>query len=156
MVEIKNPSFGSVGASSIEQEPKQKTIDLKSLIETGVIEKEKEIDGKTFVLRSLSISERKELAVIARNILKASEDTSIINPEQAMELNNVTLTFAISSVNGTPLEELHPKEDLHILQKKREIIEQMQFHVLAELISFYNEEILLPSEQKINPGEVKN
>lgn len=155
MVELKNTSFGSIGASSVEQQ-EEKLFDLKSLIETGIVKREIKIDDKIFILKSLSMSERKELAIIARKILQQSEGQSSINPEEAMELNNVTLTFAIYSVNDVPIENLHPNQKLPVLQRKREIIDQMQFHVLAELISFYNEEILLPSEQQIEPGEVKN
>lgn len=128
MTEIKHKILGTVGTVDIEEPKKMATADLKSLIELGCIKDTVEIEGFAFTMKSLGATERLELS--------KKFGTGDLSGEEQFDFNNHLLAMAIESVNGQPLEILHPREQ-DPFKARIEIISALQSPVINKLLEFY-------------------
>jgi hypothetical protein len=150
MPEMKHSVFGTSGVPSVPKEPEQKENvslnDLQSLVELGCVRDEIKIGEKTFGLRSLNITERKDLSEFLGN------DES---EQHIFEFNIKLLAMSVETVNGIPLENFHNNIDLDPTIRKQELISVMQTPVVAKLLTFYNE-IMGRCDKQFDLEEVKN
>ncbi len=165
MVELTHKTLGSVGAQKKQETPKNQepmtNDDLKSLIELGAIIDTVDIGGSVFKMRSLSSAERLSLASIADNDLVAggNADNDLVaggNAEQIFDFNTKLLAVAITSVNGTPLELLHPDGITgDPVTLKTDIIKSLQTPVINKLLEFY-QTITDRCDSQFTAEQVKN
>jgi len=127
MIELNHKILGTVGAT--KEESKIEMTDLQSLIELGCIKEEVEIGGIMFSIRSLSATERISLSKeFGKNEL---------DEETMFNFNIKLLAIAVESVNGQPLESLHPKPSGNQISIKTDIISSLQTPVIAKLLESY-------------------
>lgn len=124
---------------------------LEDLIFLGRASKDVDIGGHNFVITTLTHREHNDLM---KQLYKFGDGADLFT------LRTLTLAFALKSVNGTPLEEMHmPLEEEEKFSsdfdKKLGIIDTMQMNVVTKLYDAYNE--LADSVDKNLQGEeVKN
>lgn len=149
MTELRHKVLGTVGAPTEPEKTKEpmSETNLQSLIELGCIKDTVEIDSFHFTLRSLSATERFELA--------KQFNTENLSDDQQFEFNIKLLATAIESVNGIPLEDLHPNQEGDILSSKVQIVSTLQTPVIAKLLDFYAS-IMKRCDSQFDIGQVKN
>ena len=148
MAEIKHPTFG-VGNVKVapEQVPaKLGEDDLKSLIELGCLREEFEVGEKKFVIKTLNASERLQVSK------KEAGDLSEID---LLGVQCEILSLAIESINGRPLEDYHPNENMDPLERRKEILAHMQSPVIMELLAKFIE-ITNKADGQFSVEAVKN
>ena len=145
MTEIRHKVLGTVGAA--EKKEVMTEVDLKSLIELGCIKDVVKIGGFEFTIRSLSTTERFELS-------KEFGDKEQLSNEDQFNFNVKLLSFSIESVNGKPLEDLHPNEQ-DIFKAKMEIISALQTPVISKLLEFCSS-IMQRCDAQFSAEQVKN
>jgi hypothetical protein len=150
MTELRHKILGTVGAPMEKQETTTEPmsdVDLQSLIELGCVKDTVEIDSFQFVMRSLGATERFELA-------KQFTDAELPDEEQ-FKFNVKLLAMAIESINGKPLEELHPNPKEDVLSAKMDIIAALQAPVIAKLLEFYTS-VMDRCDKQFGVEQVKN
>lgn len=150
MVEFSHKTLGTIGAPMEKEDVSEKqsmdNMDLRSLIELGCIKEEVEILGFKFILRSLSATERIELS-------------KEFDPEKGdyelFQFNLKLLAMSIESVNGKPLEVLHPNPTGDVLTTKMDIIATLQTPVISKLIDVCGK-IMSKCDKQFTMDQVKN
>ena len=143
------PAFVPPVPEEIKREPM--LVDSPDLIFLGRASQDVEIGGHKFVITTLTHREHNDLM---KQLYKFGDGADLFT------LRTLTLAFALKSVNGTPLEEMHmPLEEEEKFStdfdKKLSIIDTMQMNVVTKLYDAYNE--LADSVDKNLQGEeVKN
>jgi hypothetical protein len=130
-----NSKLGTIGAKELKEEvvPMKKN-DLLSLIELGCLKQSVKIGDKTFVIRSLNTSERMYLSEL--DMLKESV---ALTAKDFLVLNIKILALAIETVDGVLLEDFHSDVSKDPLQRREEILANMQTAVLEKLIKEFND-----------------
>lgn len=148
MVELRHKVLGTVGAPIEKQEDVEPIApaDLQSLIELGCIKEEVKVGTFVFVLRSLSASERMSLA---------KEFNQEMSDQELFTFNLKLLSMAIESVNGQPLESLHPNPDGDELSTKMDLVAALQTPVITKLIDTYTK-IMERCDKQFGMEQVKN
>lgn len=149
MTELRHKVLGTVGAPTEPEKTKEpmSETDLQSLIELGCVKDTVEIDSFHFTMRSLGATERIELAK------EFGEDK--LSDEDQFRFNIKLLAMAIESVNGKPLEELHPNPKEDVLSAKMDIIAALQAPVIAKLLEFYTS-VMDRCDKQFGVEQVKN
>ena len=127
MAEIKHGTFGSSEPLELKKE-RIAAPDLRSVIELGSLTDRVTIGNMTFELRSLNTLERLKAA----EFLGDSPDS-----KKLFDLNVLILAMSINSVNGVPLENLIEHAEGSILEKRREVVSQLQPATMSKLLDFY-------------------
>ena len=128
MTELRHKVLGTVGAPMEPETKPMLDTDLQSLIELGCIKDTVEIDSFRFTMRSLGATERIELS--------KEFNKEKLTEEEQFHFNIKLLALAIESVNGKPLESLHPNPQ-DPLSAKMEIISALQTPVVGKLLQSY-------------------
>ena len=152
-IQSKIGSVGSVQQTEVASTP-MVADPLKSLIELGLIRDSITIGDKTFVLKSLNSEERVLISKHIKDISQRSLEKEFLDPEDIIEMSSITLAYSIETVNGMPLENLHPNADLDPINRKRQIIAQLQSPVIGQLNKKYKE-IMDVSDGQFSVEEVK-
>jgi len=117
-------------------------VDLDMLIKVGVIEKEIEVAGIKFTLRTLTEEERRKVEEMANDGLPIDDPKHILNTKVP------TLAFAISKINGKPIQ---PEKRNLLLEK----LNKMQSYILDQLFIKYMEMVrdqMTLTEQSLKGG----
>lgn len=148
MTELRHKTLGTVGARMDQEETKEPIApaDLQSLIELGCVKEEIEVGGFAFLLRSLSATERMALS---------KEFNSELSDQELFQFNLKLLAMAIESVNGQPLESLHPQPSGEELTMKMDIVASLQTPVITKLIDAYGK-IMDRCDRQFGLEQVKN
>lgn len=147
--DLKHNVFGS--SNPKQQEEKRegpRKADLRSLIELDCIKDSIEIGGMVFLMRSLGEKEKLDLAQII--LTKETPEA-----KELFEFNITVLANSIISVNGVPLESMHPEQEGDIITRKMDILSSMQSPVVGKLIEFYDV-ISKRCDEQYTAEEVKN
>lgn len=133
MTELHHKILGTVGAPKQQKEEKEQMsdIDLQSLIELGCVKEEVVLGSVTFLLRSLSASERMSLA--------KEFGTELLSDDVLFNFNIKVLAISIETINGRPVAGFHPDPSANELQAKMEIISALQPPVIAKLLGAYSD-----------------
>ena len=133
----------------VEAAPSVKKMTLKSLkdlIYLGRIERTVSCGDFTFVLKSITAEDQKNMV---SKVIKMPEDVRLLNAKI------VSLAFSVEKVNGVMIEELAEDEESgDIFDKKISVIKNLQLSVVNKLFKNY-EEILEESNSQIEIEEVK-
>ena len=150
MAEIKHNVFGSSTGKRPEPEKQMADVDLRSLIELGCIKEEVDVGGMKFVLRTLNASER-------LGLIDMMGDVTAATVQRIFEFNVYILALAIESVNGKPLEDLHPdkRPDSDVVKLKRDLLMIMQSPIISKLMEFYTV-ITERSDGQFTAEQIKN
>lgn len=148
MNELRHKSFGSVGtATQPKQEVEQMSqSDLRSLIELGCIKDSITINNMVFVMRTISAIERIQL----KKMLGDNPDDDII-----FDFNLKLLSMAIESIDGKSLESFHPDMTLDPMDRREQVLAQMQMPVLSQLMGLYNK-ITDRCDNQFTSDQIKN
>jgi hypothetical protein len=150
VTELRHKVLGTVGVSSKSvskvKEPMHRN-DLQSLIELGSIKDTIDMGGFEFTLRSLSATEKLDI-----NEEFGGEK---LDDRQVFDLNIKLLAMSIESINGTPIESLHPSPKEDVILTKMEIVAALQTPVLARLLDFYAE-IAERCDKQFSVDQIKN
>jgi len=117
-------------------------VDLDTLIKAGVIEKEIEVAGIKFTLKTLTEEERQQVEKMTNDGLPIDDPKHILNSKVPM------LAFAITKINGKPI----------IPEKKSQLINnlyKMQSYILDQLFIKYMEMVrdqMTLTEQSVKGG----
>lgn len=144
--------------TSVSLEPKKEEVEaapsvkkmtlksLKDLIYLGRIERTVSCGDFTFVLKSITAEDQKNMV---SKVIKMPEDVRLLNAKI------VSLAFSVEKVNGVMIEELAEDEESgDIFDKKISVIKNLQLSVVNKLFKNY-EEILEESNSQIEIEEVK-
>ena len=131
MTQVTHSIFGSVGEPA-KSEDKQKTTDLKSLIELGTIIEDVQIGGHTFTLKTPPFIERVRLSSTLNTNKEVSEE-DVVN----FQIN--VLAHSLEKINGIPLEDWHPDKNMDPIIRRVEIISTFQAPVISSLTKKYKE-----------------
>ena len=145
MTQVINNVFGSVGQrEEVKANPNDK---LKSLIELGSIKDSTVLGGQKFSLKTPPLVERVRLA----SFLNGKE-----NPTQSelVDFQVNLLAHVIVSVDGIPLEDLHPEKEMDALQRRVEIVSTFQGPLLSVLINLY-QDMLNRCDAQFGLNEIK-
>lgn len=155
MVELKHNVFGSTGTQPAQQQVEDSSekkpmanLDLRSLIELGCVKDELVIGDMTFRMRSLNVSERREIGTFLG-------DLENLDPDKLFDSNMLILAMSIEAVNDQPLESLYDGAPVDALTAKRVLLSNMQNSVLTKLLDFYTE-ISDRADAQFTPDQVKN
>jgi hypothetical protein len=128
----------------IPQKPEQDYIevDLDVLIKAGVIEREVEVVGIKFTLRTLTEEERRKVEELTNDGLPIDDPKHVLNSKVPM------LSFAITKINGKPIPPEKRPQLMNTLYK-------MQSYVLDQLFIKYMEIVsdqMALTEQSVKRG----
>lgn len=126
---MRHKTMGTVGAPMQKEEEPMPQIDLQSLIELGCIKEEVAIGNVKFVLRSLSATERMELA--------REFGTEKLADGDLFNFNTKLLALCIDTINGKSLASFHPSPSQDEMQVKMEIIVALQPPVIGKLLDSF-------------------
>jgi hypothetical protein len=119
---------------------------LKDLIYLGRIERTVSCGDFTFVLKSITAEDQKNMVA---KVMKMPEDIRLLNAKI------VSLAFSVEKVNGVLIEDLSEDDDsVDLFDKKINVIKNLQLSVVNKLFKNY-EEILEESNSQIEIEEVK-
>lgn len=113
------------------QQPQTQTkdyieLDLDSLIKLGVIEREVEVYGKKFTLRTLTEEERQ---IVEQ---ESNDGLPIDDPKHILNTKIPTLSFAIIKIDGKPI---LPENR----ERLKQVLRKMQGYILDKLFMKYME-----------------
>jgi hypothetical protein len=145
MSQVIHNIFGSVGQAKEPAKVVDPLDDLKSLIELGCIEDDVTIGDKVFRLKTLNLVDR-----IRLSSMLSAESTR----EQVIDFQINLLASAIVSINGKPLESLHPDLSMDPLKQRVDILSTLQSPVINILVKAY-EEMLLRCDTQFDAGQIK-
>jgi|14_taG_2_1085336.scaffolds.fasta_scaffold145595_1 hypothetical protein len=144
MSEMEKLAAGSQEES--EDAPKKlKLSSLKDLIFLGKLTKKELINGFLFEVSTLSISEQK---LIMKNIMKSEE------VDRLLDIKPLTMSYALRTINGVPLEDLSDNEDLPVEQRRLNVVLNMQIS-LVERLHRIHEELVAESSKEVGLEELK-
>lgn len=128
-----------------EQDAKPVPSELRDLVLFGLVIEDVVFGGYTFNISTLSNRQQKRL--VRRLMTLDSED-------RVMNVKPLTLSQAIRSVNGVPLEDLYDGEEgLSVDDQKVEVISDFQSNLVDKLFDSY-EELMKKSNTFFESGEL--
>ena len=150
MARLLNPQEFDESDEEQDEEPPKKDVlslsDLKNLIYVGRLKKVVEISGFEFVVTTLSTRQQKDLV---QRVMRTGQDDRIL------ELKPITLSYAIESINGAPLESLCDDPSIKDPSERRMyVIFELQATLLERLFQVY-EELISASNKEVGLEEVK-
>lgn len=121
--------------------------DLKSLIYLGRLTKKVKISGFSFEISTLTTSQQRDIMV---DIMSDGDAA-----QRMLDVKPLTMSYAVTSINGVPLEELCDKKEAKTLQAKREhVIYSLQSTLLEKLYSEY-EALVERSAKEVSAEDLK-
>jgi hypothetical protein len=145
MTQVINNVFGSVGQKEeVKQSPNDR---LKSLIELGSIKDSKVLGGQKFNLKTPSLVERTRMS----SYLSGKAE---VTQQEMVDFQVNILAHVIVSVDGIPLEDLHPEKEMDSLQRRVEIVSTFQGPLITSLIDLYKD-MLNRCDAQFGSDEIK-
>lgn len=110
------------------QEKKEIELDIEALIKLGVVERDVEVGGMIFTLRTLTEEEKLEVEQ------EVNDGLPIDDPKHIMNSKIPTLARAIVKINGKTISEKNRNQLRQILLKMQNVVIDSLFLKYAELI----------------------
>ena len=132
-----------------DQEEGQSMLNLKNMKELvflGKLRETLDIGGFKFVVSTLTASQQRD---IMRSIMR------IDDADRILDLKLVTVSYAVETINGLPVEEFCEDESITSVEDKRvNVVGSFQAALLEKLYQTY-ERLTLSSNEELGLGDLK-